>query len=314
MTDQSALIVRGLADLRGTAARAARHRRVRRPMRRAGRHRTDAEALVPTLEHAYQAYRRAESAAAQDLNATSGLAQPTLTHRGANILTVVMGSADTILVAGALQRIDPSLSQAMALLLSLGLSVSLIAIGKKIGTTLATFDRLHDQSTRWAVIGGLTAIVLLIGSAGLTLLRMGSPLTWPLVALAVPAGSTSLTWLAYSPPWLAVERSRKLVRRTAQHHRRIHGQVLKLVARHTQSIHAAEIRFRSMVGRSLRRAILDGSLRADDISSHGRILELLRDHHIIPLDHVELHTVIQNLSLKTTDIGPAAQREPRSAA
>lgn len=314
MTDQSALLVRGLADLRGTAARAAKHRKVRRPMRRAGRHRTDAEALMPTLDHTYQAYRRAELDATSDLDATIGIAQPTLTHRSANILTIVMGSADTVLVAGALQRIDPSLSQAMALLLSLGISVALIALGKKIGTTLATFDRLHDQSTRWAVIGGLTATVILIGSAGLTLLRIGSPLTWPLLALAVPAGSASLTWLAYSPPWLAVERSRKLVRRTAQRHRRIQGRVLKLVARHTQLIHAAEVRFRSMVGRSLRRAILDGSLRADDISSHGRILDLLRDHHIIPLDVVELQTTIENLGLHATKIGPSTDRAPRSAA
>jgi hypothetical protein len=208
-----------------------------------------------------------------------------------------MGVADAARVSGALARIDPALSPALALSLAAGIGLSLIALGKKLGNTLATYDRLHDQSARWGVVGFVLAAVVLIGSVGLTLLRMTSPLAWPLLAIAVPVGSASLTWLAYSPNWLAVDRASKTRRRAAARHTRILAGVNKRMATTDRLMHQAEIRFRTCVGRSLKRAILDGSVRGDELDSHGRILEQLCHHHLALRPTTELRQTIETYTI-----------------
>lgn len=316
MTDHNAQVIRGFADLRGTAALATRKRRVRRPLRNAGRAKARAEARLPTLAEAAIRLSSVTSQTDGHTAAAVDAPQPTLSFRTANLMTAAMGFADAVLVSSALQKADPHLSPAMAMLLASGIGMALVMTGKKLGTTLATFDRLRDQSTRWGVAAGLVAVLATIGSAGLTLLRMTSPLAWPLLAVAVPMGSASVTWMAHSPLWLAVARSSRRHHRAATRHRRLHSSVTASIARHDRLTNIAGVRFRSLVGRSIKHAILDGSLRPDDFESHGRILDQLSAHHLLADETSELRRRVEQLStgVEKSPIQRGSHDERRSAA
>ena len=148
----------------------------------------------------------------------------------------------------------------------------------------------------------LLAGVILIASVGLTLLRTTPLLAWPFLATAVPIGSAALTWLTHSPHQLTLERARRARRVAEAKHQRLDRRVVGGLARHDQYYNKAEVRFRSKVGRAVKRATLDGSLRADDIESHGRILEQLCRHHLVPQPVDELHDRLRHVSERVNGV------------
>lgn len=281
MTASTSVEVRGIADLRGTAAHAGRSRRVTQPLRRAGRRRARADAAIGPLDQAVENARLADRHLATVTDQATGVEEPPLKVRTVNVLIGVMAAADIALVAEALLVAGQVSSPLHATLLATGLGISLVGLGKKAGHTIATFERLHDESAKWGSLIAIAVLIALVAPVGLTLLRAGSIAAWPFLAAAVPIGSAALTWLTHSPLRLALERAR---RNRVTMRRRLHRRDLHVMNQLTTSIanrEVAEIRFRSLVGSAMRRCVLDGSLPRLDLGAQHSVLDALVLEHML---------------------------------
>jgi hypothetical protein len=274
---------RGIADIRGAAARAALHRSVTRPLRRHRRRLQRAHRSLGRLERSVPRFRTADYQYHLALAQTAGCTGPPIRPQTANFLTVVMAGAESALAATALARLAAPM---FAVFLGSGIALTLVLLGKRLGHEIATFERLQDQSTRWGTIVALVAIIVVIAPLGLTLLRLGSIAAWPLLALAMPAGSATVTWLSYDAPYLHLTRSRRNQHRTAKAAHRIDRRLRRLIASVRNHHGVAETRFRARVGPAMRRLITDGTAMADDVPGHGRLLVLL-SHDYLPHDPSE---------------------------
>jgi len=274
---------RALGDLRGAGGSIARRRSIRRLLRRAAGRLVAAEVALGRLEGA----RAASIDALEREQAARGLAPSAalvMQPRTVNVLIAGMAACDTLLVSAALQTGYAAITPASALVLSGGIGIALVALGKKTGERLATFHRLEDQGARWGVLAALAATVTAIASVGLTLLRVAPNWAWPLLVMAVPAGSAALTWLTYNPPAAEVARREHHRRRAEKRARRRDRQFLKHIARHDADRVAAEQRFRTRLAPALRRAIADGGLAGDDLDGLRRIADALLHDNLPPSD------------------------------
>lgn len=281
---------RAAADLHGAAGRAARRRRVTRALKRSDRALARGSSNVAMLVHrANDAARAVERAAVARSRVPAG-AHPRIRPRTLNAIVVLMALCDTLLVAAALQHADDRLSPLIATILAAGIGTALVALGKKLGHELATFERLRDQSARWGVIVAISTTILMIAMMGLTLLRLPSTLAWPFLALAVPCGSAALTWYGYDPALAASIDADRRAARASGHARCADHRATAALARHVRLRDLGERRFRALVGPAMRRAIVDGVIAGGDPAAPGRALDALVTA-MLPEPRMDLATV-----------------------
>ncbi|MGE0309410.1 MAG: hypothetical protein AB7Q27_27035, partial [Acidimicrobiia bacterium] len=163
---------RAFGDLCGSAGAIGRRWSVRRPLRRAARRLAHAEVALSRLAGAIAASDEALERDRAARDAARSAPPLVMQPRTVNVLIAGMAVCDALLVSVALQSGYAAITPATALILSGGIGVALVALGKKAGERLATFHRLDDQGARWGVLAGLAATVLAIASVGLTLLRV----------------------------------------------------------------------------------------------------------------------------------------------
>lgn len=266
---------RALGDLRGSAGAIARRRSIRRRLGKARRELAAAERSLGRLADAVRGLRRA-----QDREQTAEVqarSAPALVMqlRTVNALIVGMAACDALLVSAALQAGYATITPAASLVLAGGIGVALVCLGKKLGERLSTFHRLDDQGARWGVVAALTVTVVAIACVGLTLLRVAPQWSWPFLVLAVPAGSTALTWLTFNP--LAAEASRREYerRRAERRTQRADRRFLRHAAAHDAARSEAEQLFRTRLGSALRRAIADGGLSGENLDTATHIADAL---------------------------------------
>lgn len=281
---------RAAADLHGAAGRAARHRRVTRPLKRSDRALAHGSSNVATLGHrASDAARATERAAVARSRVPAG-AHPRIRPRTLNAIVVLMALCDTLLVASALQHADDRLSPLLALILAAGIGTALVALGKKLGHELATFERLRDQSARWGVIVAISTVIVVIATLGLTLLRIPSTLAWPFLALAAPCGSAALAWYGYDPALAASIDADRRAAQASGHARGADCRATAALARHVRLRDLGERRFRALMGPALRRAIVDGLIAGGDPTAPGRVLDALVTA-MLPEPRIDLATI-----------------------
>lgn len=301
---------RALADLRGAAGSMARRRSIRRPLQRAARRQADAESALGRLDGAISMVE--ESGDHERAARFAARAAPPLTMRPrtVNVLIGAMALCDALLVSTALQAGYSTITPAGALVLSIGIGVALVALGKKTGERLATFHRLDDQGPRWGVLAALAAAVVVIASVGLTLLRVEPAWSWPFLVLAVPAGSTALTWLTHNPPAAELVEKEKRLRRAQRRARRHDRRLVRCLAGHDALRACAEQRYRARLAAALRRAIADGGLAGDDLELHRRVVSLLMTDTIPPNPKPdELRAARRQLwAVRTRSLPPPAPR------
>ncbi len=266
---------RAAADLRGAAGRAARRHKVTRPLKRSDRALARSSSQVATLHHragdVAVAGRRAELAHA---GVPAG-AHPRIRPRTVNLLVALMALCDALLVSAALQHADEHVSPLVAIVLALGIGTALVALGKKLGHELATFERLRDQSARWGVIVALTTVIVVVAAVGLTLLRLPSTAAWPFLALAVPSGSAALTWYGYDPPQAAAIDAERRLADAGARARRANRRATASLARHLRLRDLGERRLRALLAPALRRATADGLVTAASPHDPRRTLDAL---------------------------------------
>jgi len=274
-TSASELRNRAAADLRGAAGRAAGRRQVTRPLKRSDRALARGSSRVATFGH-----RAADAAVAYRLSEIARTrvppgAAPRIRPRTVNALVVLMALCDALLVSAALQHADDRLSPAVALVLALGIGTALVALGKKLGHELATFERLRDQSARWGVISAITAVIVAIATIGLTLLRLPTTAAWPFLALAVPCGSAALTWYGHDPAMVAAIAADRVLAKASAKARRANRRAAASIARHLRLRDLAERRLRALLGPALRRATNDGLIAPGDPTAQRDALDAL---------------------------------------
>ena len=266
---------RAAADLRGAAGRAARRRKVTRPLRRSDRALARGSARVATLVHLARGAAEAGRLADAARSCVPAGAHARIRPRTVNALVALMALCDALLVSAALTKADQDVGPAVALVLSVGIGTALVALGKKLGHELATFERLRDQSARWGVIVAITTVIVVIAAIGLTLLRLPNTLAWPFLALAVPCGSAALTWYGHDPVLtgsiVADRRSARAERKACRADRR----ATTSLARHLRLRDLGERRLRARLGPALRRATADGVIAAADPDAQRRMLDTL---------------------------------------